>query len=206
MGWPVRGADSRDAGILVRFTETTLPGAYVIDLDRYEDHRGFFARTWCRREFGEHGLEQEFVQASISHSYRRGTVRGMHYQVAPHEEVKLVRCTRGAILDVIIDLRPNETTYTRHFAVELSVENGRALYVPEGFAHGFQTLQDDTEVCYHMSEFHSPDAARGVRWDDPLFEIDWPIADPVIKERDASYPDYEPVGGAQGRSDGEAGE
>lgn len=170
------------------FTETALRGAWVIDPEPIRDERGFFARTWCRREFEEHGLDIEVAQRSISYNARRGTLRGMHYQIAPYQEVKLVRCLRGAALDVIIDLRPHSATYLRHFAVELTGENRRALYIPKAFAHGFQTLEDDTEIEYQMSEFYQPNAGRGFRWSDPAFGIRWPIPDPIILERDDNYP------------------
>jgi dTDP-4-dehydrorhamnose 3,5-epimerase len=173
----------------VIFTETPLPGAWLIDPERLEDHRGFFARTWCRREFESHGLSAHLVQCNISFNKRRGTLRGMHYQADPHQEDKLVRCTSGAVYDVIIDLRPHSPTFLRHFAVVLTAESRRMLYVPRGVAHGFQTLVDDTEVFYQMSEFHAPGAARGVRWNDPAFDIRWPIAGPILSERDRAYPD-----------------
>lgn len=172
------------------FTPTPLAGAVLVDLDRHEDARGFFARTWCRREFAAAGLGVALAQCSVSHNRRRGTLRGMHYQAAPHEEDKLVRCTRGALYDVIIDLRPGSATYARHFAVELTAENGRALFIPRGFAHGFQSLADDTDVLYQMSEFYAAEAARGVRWNDPAFGIAWPIAEPILHPRDAGYPDF----------------
>ncbi|HXQ28116.1 MAG TPA: dTDP-4-dehydrorhamnose 3,5-epimerase [Gemmatimonadales bacterium] len=172
------------------FHETALPGAYVIEPERREDERGFFARVWCEREFAAHGLETRIAQCSISLTTRRGTLRGMHYQRPPHEEVKIVRCTRGGIHDVIIDLRPDSATFLQHFAVALTAENRGSLYVPRGFAHGFQTLEDDTEVSYQISAFYVPDAARGVRWDDPAFGIAWPIADPILLDRDRSYPDF----------------
>jgi len=174
----------------VIFTELALPGAYLIELEPYVDERGFFARVWCHRELEEHGLDTRVSQSSISYNRRRGTLRGMHFQVAPHAETKLVRCTRGSIHDVIIDLRPDSPTYLRHLAVELTAENRGTLYIPEGFAHGFQTLEDDTEVLYQMTTPYSPAHARGVRWNDPTFGIEWPIADPIIIERDDSYPDF----------------
>lgn len=172
----------------MKFTETPLAGAWVIEPEPLHDVRGYFARTWCAREFAEHGLETVVAQRSISFSERRGTLRGMHYQASPHEEVKLVRCLRGAIHDVIIDLRPESATFREHFAVELTEQNHLALYVPKRFAHGYQTLEDRTEVEYQMTEFHHPDAARGLRWDDPAFGIDWPVPDPILKDRDDSYP------------------
>ncbi|HET9986326.1 MAG TPA: dTDP-4-dehydrorhamnose 3,5-epimerase [Longimicrobiales bacterium] len=173
------------------FTETPLAGAYLIDPEPIEDERGFFARAWCRRELEALGLETRVAQCSISYNRRRGTLRGMHYQAAPFEEVKVVRCIRGSIFDAIIDLRPGSPTFGRHFAVELGAEDRRALYVPRGFAHGFQALEDATEVHYQISEFHSPEHARGVRWNDPAFGIRWPIPDPVILDRDAAYPDFD---------------
>lgn len=177
----------------MQFSETGLKGAYVIDLDRIEDTRGFFARSWCAREFEEHGLSSRLAQCNVSRNHTRGTLRGMHYQVMPHEEAKLVRCTMGAIYDVMVDLRPHSTTYLRSFAVELSAENHRALYIPEGFAHGFLTLTDRSEVFYQMSEFYAPDAARGIRWNDPALAIEWPEAVALISERDRTFPDFQPV-------------
>jgi dTDP-4-dehydrorhamnose 3,5-epimerase len=176
----------------VIFSETTLSGAYVIDPERREDERGFFARTWCRQEFEEHGLNPTLVQCSISFNKKRGTLRGMHYQAAPHAEAKLVRCTAGAIYDVIIDLRPESPTYTHHVGVVLNAQNRTMFYVPEGFAHGFQTLEDDTEVFYQMSEFYAPESARGVRWDDRTFDIRWPDGELTINDRDRTYPDFVP--------------
>lgn len=169
------------------FTETRLKGAYLIDIDRHEDERGFFARTWCMDEFKQQGLCSRLVQCNVSFNKKRGTLRGMHYQVEPFAEAKLVRCTRGAIYDVIIDLRSDSETFKEWFAVEINAENRRALYIPEGFAHGFQTLEDDSEVFYQMSEFYHPECARGVRWDDPAFEVVWPIDEQIIREKDRSY-------------------
>jgi dTDP-4-dehydrorhamnose 3,5-epimerase len=175
----------------VIFKETELPGAYVVDLDPREDERGFFARAWCRKEFFEHGLSTQIVQCNISYNAAKGTLRGMHYQEAPHAEVKLVRCTRGSIYDVIIDLRPDSPAFKRWIGVELTAVNRRLLYVPEGFAHGFQTLEDDSETFYQVSEFYAPEAEGGVRWNDPAFAIDWPQPDdPILSEKDASWPDY----------------
>jgi dTDP-4-dehydrorhamnose 3,5-epimerase len=173
------------------FRETQLEGAFEIDLERMEDERGFFARSYCKREFNEHGIDLEIAQSSISFNHRQGTLRGMHYQAAPHEEKKLVSCVRGAIYDVIIDLRPNSSTYTQWIVAELTALNYRSVYVPEGCAHGFQTLDDDTIVSYHMSAFYTPRLARGVRWDDPAFSVTWPYEPPaVISEKDASYADF----------------
>ena len=171
---------------------TPLQDAYVIDLNAHRDERGFFARTFCRRRFSELGLENEMVQGNLSFNHKAGTVRGMHYQVAPAEEAKLVRCTRGSIFDVIIDLRPTSPTYMQHIGVELSAENRRSLYVPPMFAHGFQTLVDDTEVSYLVSGFHDPSAERGVRFDDTRFGITWPMPATVISPKDASWPSYVP--------------
>jgi dTDP-4-dehydrorhamnose 3,5-epimerase len=169
------------------FTETKLKGAYVIDLVKHEDERGFFARAWCADEFEKYGLNQRVVQCNISFNKKRGTLRGMHYQAAPYEEAKLVRCTRGALYDVIIDLRSDSPTFKEWFSVELTAQNHRALYVPEGLAHGFQTLVANTEVFYQMSEFFHPECARGVRWDDPAFGIVWPIRKPIISDKDAEF-------------------
>jgi dTDP-4-dehydrorhamnose 3,5-epimerase len=174
----------------VIFTPAPLSGAFVIAPEPRSDDRGFFARLWCAEEFAAHGLETRVSQTSMSHSHRRGTLRGMHYQASPHDEVKLVRCTRGAIHDVIIDLRRESPTFLGHFAIDLTEENRLALYIPTGFAHGLQVLRDGTEVHYQMSEAFSPAHARGVRWNDPSFGIAWPIPDPIILERDASYPDF----------------
>lgn len=169
---------------------THLPGAVTIDVDRRVDERGFFARTWCRDELTELGLPSNVVQCSISWNERRHTLRGMHWQEGPHGETKLVRCTRGAILDVIVDVRPGSPTYLQHLAVELDEHNRRALLVPAGFAHGFLTLADGTEVYYQMDAPHVPEAARGARWDDPAFGIPWPARPSVISERDRTYPDF----------------
>jgi dTDP-4-dehydrorhamnose 3,5-epimerase len=177
-------------GAIVKFTESSLPGAYVVDIDPIGDERGFFARTWCREEFQAFGLSGAIEQCSISLNRKRGTLRGMHYQTAPHDEVKLVRCTRGAIHDVILDLRVDSPTFCRWFAVELTGENGRTVYVPAGFAHGFQTLADESEVFYQISEPYRPEMARGVRWNDPTFQIEWPIPNPILSMRDRSFPDF----------------
>jgi dTDP-4-dehydrorhamnose 3,5-epimerase len=180
----------------VIFTETDLENAFVVDLERREDERGFFARAWCADEFADAGLSTRVVQCNVSFNRHRGTLRGMHYQVPPHAEAKLVRCTRGAIYDVIIDLRPESPTYKRWAGFELSAENGRALYVPEGFAHGYQTLTDEVEAFYQVSEFYAPGAERGVRWNDPAFGIEWPLPDdPIMSEKDKTWPDF-----AEGRA------
>jgi len=174
----------------VIFTETKLKGTFTIEPERLEDQRGFFARTWCQREFEVHGLNPRIVQCSISFNKKKGTLRGMHYQVAPFQEVKLVRCTKGGIYDVIIDLRPESPTFKRYIAIILSADNRKMLYIPERFAHGFQTLEDNTEVFYQMSEFYTPEGARGLRWNDPTFAIEWPQAERIIIERDLNYPDF----------------
>jgi dTDP-4-dehydrorhamnose 3,5-epimerase len=173
------------------FTETNLKGAFIIEPERIEDERGFFARTWYQSEFESRGLDARLVQCNISYNAKKGTLRGMHYQAAPYEETKLVRCTMGALYDVIIDLRPASPTFKQWIAVELTVDNRRMLYIPGGFAHGFQTLEDSTEVFYQMSQIYHPESARGVRWDDPAFGIGWPSADQrVISTRDQQYPDF----------------
>lgn len=174
----------------MRFIETTLPGVYLIEPEPLVDERGFFARTFCEREFVEHGLNPQLVQCSVSFNERQATLRGMHYQRPPHEETKLVRCTAGAIYDLIIDLRKDSATHGQSYAVELNSRNLRMLYIPAGFAHGFQTLLPGSEVFYQMSELYTPGSSAGVRWNDPAFGIDWPFPEPFISERDANYPDY----------------
>jgi dTDP-4-dehydrorhamnose 3,5-epimerase len=174
----------------MEFAETKLKGAFVIAPDRREDSRGFFARAFCRTEFEQHGLNATVVQCNLSFSERRGTVRGLHYQVAPRAECKLVRCVRGSIFDVIVDLRPSSPARLQWVAVNLSADNRSALFVPEGFAHGFQTLEDRSEVLYQVSEFYSPEHERGLRWNDPAFAINWPIAATIISERDQNHPDF----------------
>ncbi|HEX6040824.1 dTDP-4-dehydrorhamnose 3,5-epimerase [Longimicrobium sp.] len=176
------------------FVPTLLDGAWVVEPEPVEDERGFFARTWCADEFRARGLDPALAQCSVSFNRRRGTLRGMHFQAAPHAEAKLVRCTRGALWDVVVDLRPGSPTFTRWFGVELTADNHRALYVPQGFAHGFQTLADDTEVFYQISVPYAPGAGRGVRWDDPAFGIRWPHADArILSDRDRAYPDFDPA-------------
>lgn len=175
----------------MKFTQTTLAGAYIVDIEQLPDERGFFARSWCQREFAAHGLNSNLVQCSISYNKTRGTLRGMHYQGKPHEEVKVVRCTQGAIYDVIVDLRPASSTFKQWVAVELSAENRRMIYVPPGVAHGFQSLVDDCEVFYQVSDFYAPDLSLSVRWDDPAFGIEWPpVAQRVISVRDHRHPDF----------------
>jgi dTDP-4-dehydrorhamnose 3,5-epimerase len=172
------------------FTEIQLQGAYIIDIKRIEDNRGFFARAWCRNEFEAHDLNPKVAQANVSFSPRRSTLRGMHYQKAPWTEAKLVRCTKGAIYDVIIDLRPDSLTHKQWIGVELTEENRRMLYAPEGFAHGFQTLVDNTEVYYQTTQFYAPEFATGVRFDDPAFGIVWPLPVEVISNQDRNWSAY----------------
>jgi dTDP-4-dehydrorhamnose 3,5-epimerase len=172
------------------FTETRVRGAYIIDVNRSADPRGSFARAWCRKEFEDHGLTARVVQVNLSSSVRKGTLRGMHYQLEPYAEAKTVSCTKGAVYDVVLDLRRDSPTYLRWAAAELTADNRRMLYVPEGCAHGHQTLEDGTELLYFMSEFYSPEHARGVRFDDPAFGIEWPLAVTSISDADRSWPDY----------------
>lgn len=169
------------------FNKTTIKGVYIIEPERLEDERGFFARTFCQKEFEANGLNPRLVQCSISYNKFKGTLRGMHYQVAPMAEAKLVRCTRGAIYDVTVDLRYDSSTYCRWMAMELNADNHRMLYIPEGFAHGFQTLEDNTEVFYQMSEFYTSEYAQGFRYDDPVFGIKWPLKTVIISEKDKKY-------------------
>jgi len=174
----------------VIFRESKLAGAFVIEPEKIEDERGFFARSWCQKEFTEHNLNPRIAQCNISRNKKKGTLRGMHYQVAPHAEAKLVHCTKGAIYDVIIDLRADSPTFREHIAETLTAENHKMLYVPEGFAHGFQSLEDESEVFYQISEVYAPQCARGLRWNDPAFGIAWPIANPTMLDRDRKYPDF----------------
>ncbi|MCC6449789.1 MAG: dTDP-4-dehydrorhamnose 3,5-epimerase [Candidatus Aureabacteria bacterium] len=176
----------------MRFTETPLGGAYLIDLEKKEDDRGFFARAFCVEEFGRLGLETGIVQINNSLSARKGTLRGMHYQLPPMAETKIVRCIRGSFHDVIVDLRSGSPTFMEWFGVTLSADNRRALYVPKGFAHGILTLEDDTEAFYLVTQFYSRDHERGIRWNDPVFEIEWPMRPVVVSEKDASHPDFSP--------------
>jgi dTDP-4-dehydrorhamnose 3,5-epimerase len=174
----------------MRYTETPLAGACIIDPERFEDERGFLAISWARDEFIAHGLNPEIEQCNISYNHRKGTVRGMHWQASPYAEVKLVRCTRGSIYDVIVDIRDGSPTYLQWFGVELTAENRRALYIPEGYAHGFQTLEDATELSYQVSAPYAPAATRGMRWNDPAVGIVWPLEMTVISDRDARHPDF----------------
>ena len=175
----------------MKFKEAPLKGAYIVDPEREADERGFFARTWDQQEFEAHGLNPRLAQCSISFNARKGTLRGMHYQAKPYDEAKLVRCTMGAIYDVLIDLRPDSPTFKRWTEVELAADSWKMVYIPEGFAHGFLTLKDRTEVFYQMSQVFVPASARGVRWDDPAFGIQWPIPVEVISDRDRNYPDFQ---------------
>jgi len=170
------------------FIETPLPGAFTIDIEPFQDDRGLFARTFCTHEFEAHGLATKFVQSNLSVNANCGTLRGMHYQSEPQAEAKLIRCTQGRLFDVIVDLRPNSSTYRQWVGVELTSENRRALYVPEGFAHGFITLTDNTEAHYLVSQFYTPESETGVRWDDPAIGIEWPSSPTAISEKDASWP------------------
>jgi dTDP-4-dehydrorhamnose 3,5-epimerase len=174
----------------MRFMDTSLPGAFIVDIEAHADARGFFARTWCRDEFARHGIDTALEQCNISFNKRRGTLRGMHYQAAPYGEAKLVRCTRGRIYDVLVDLRPESPAFRHWIAVELSAENRRMVYAPAGVAHGFQTLEDDCELFYQMSVAYHPDATRGVRWNDAAFGIEWPFDAPILSVRDRLFPDF----------------
>lgn len=188
MGRPVCGADPRTARSAVNFEPTPIAGAIIVKTELVEDERGGFGRSFCQDEFRAQGLTPPVAQSSVSWNRRRGTLRGMHYQAKPHEEVKLVRCTRGAVWDVIVDLRGNSPTRLHWHGLELNSENRLALYIPEGVAHGFQTLCDDSEVLYQMSVPYFAGLARGVLWNDPAVGVDWPIANPILSERDRSHP------------------
>ena len=172
------------------FAATQLDDAWLIEVEPREDQRGFFARTWCRQELAAQGLDTEIAQESLSYNRDRGTLRGLHFQRSPHEETKIVRCTRGGIFDVIVDLRPRSPTYLQWQGFELTAENRKALYVPKGFAHGFQTLTDEAEIAYHISAFYAPDSAGGYRYDDPEFGIAWPLPVTAISERDLEWPPF----------------
>ena len=174
----------------MNFTETKLKGSYVIDLERVTDERGYFARRWCAKEFSSHGLSIAMVQANVGHNIKKGTIRGMHFQTAPYAEVKVVQCSRGALYDVIIDLRDGSPTKGQWVGAELTANNGRMLYVPEGFAHGYQTLEDETDLIYQTSHFYFKEAAKGVRYNDPAFGITWPLPVSVISSGDEKWPDY----------------
>jgi len=175
----------------MQFTETEIKGAYILEAERIADERGFFARTWARDEFEAHGLDPNLAQCNVSYNHHKGTVRGMHWQDPPHAETKLVRCTQGGIYDVIVDIRADSPTYRTWVGVELTAENRRALYIPEGCAHGFQTLEDASEVFYMITEYYTPAAARGMRWNDPAISVTWPLEVTVISDRDRQYPDWQ---------------
>ena len=177
----------------MRFIETDLQGAYIIELERREDERGFFARGFCQKEFAQHGLKPVIAQANVASNRRKGTIRGMHFQYPPNAETKLVRCTRGGILDIIVDLRPESPTYLRHIAVELTAENQRALYVPERFAHGYQALEDNTDTSYQVGEFYTPSAEGGLRYDDPRLGLSWPLPVSVMSDKDKVYKSLDEV-------------
>lgn len=172
----------------MNFTETKLKGAFIIDIKKLEDDRGFFGRSYCQKEFEAHGLNTNVVQANVSYNKKKGTLRGLHTQLPPYGESKLVRCTRGSLYDVIVDVRPGSPTFKQWIGVELTAANYRMLYVPEGFAHSFITLEDDTEAVYQVTQFFTPRAERGFRWDDPAFNIQWPITPVIISEKDRSHP------------------
>lgn len=171
------------------FRETRLKGAFIIEIEKREDERGFFARAWCKKEFEEHGLASNMVQSNIAFNKRSGTLRGLHYQGAPYGEVKLVRCTLGSLYDVMVDVRPGSATYRQWVGVELTSDNHKMVYIPEGFAHGYQTLEDNTEVTYQVSQFFSPDYEQGIRYDDPGIGIDWPLIEKIISDKDKGWPD-----------------
>ena len=173
------------------FAETPLSGAYVIEIEKHEDERGFFARSWCAREFAAKSLDPHLVQCNVSFNKRKGTLRGLHYQISPHAEVKLVCCTKGSLFDVIVDLRKDSPTFLKWFAIELTATNHRMPYIPELFAHGFQTLEDDTEIFYQMTEFYEQAASKGLRWNDPRLGINWPHAGRVMSQKDQAYANLE---------------
>ncbi len=171
------------------FTESKIPGVWVIELEKRQDDRGYFARAWCANEFADHGLPQ-FVQSNMSLCRHKGTIRGLHYQLAPHGEAKYMRCIRGAIFDVSLDVRPDSPTYKQWFAIELTADNRTAVFIPEGLAHAYQALTDDAEVIYSASCAYTPGAERGIRWNDPAFDIEWPIREAIVSEKDAKWPDF----------------
>jgi dTDP-4-dehydrorhamnose 3,5-epimerase len=175
----------------VIFTELSLKGAFLVEVKKFEDERGFFGRAWCRNEFIEHGLNPDFVQINTSFSKKKGTIRGMHYQVDPWQEVKFIRCTRGRIYDVMVDLRPGSTTFMKWVGNELTADNYRMVYVPGNFAHGFVTLEDNSEVYYPVTQFYTPGAERGARYNDPGFEIRWPVKISVVSQKDLDHPDFD---------------
>ena len=175
----------------MRFVPTEISGCVIVDIEPHEDERGAFARTWCRQEFAGAGLPDGLVQCSVSRNRKRGTMRGLHYQLPPSQEGKLVRCTRGAIFDVLVDLRSASPQFLQHVSVELTADNSRAIFIPPGCAHGFQTLEDDTDVFYQMTDVFTPDLGAGLRWNDPALGIDWPMDTPIMNDRDRDYPDLD---------------
>ena len=187
MGWKICYSNSKGEDNKMIFSETKLKGSFVIQLEKIIDERGFFARSWDEEVFKKNGCNPRLVQCNVSFNNKKGTLRGLHYQEPPHQEAKLVRCTKGRIFDVIVDLRETSSTMNQWFGVELSENNNKMLYIPEGFAHGFQTLEDDSEVFYQMSEFYFPELAKGKRWNDPSFNIAWPIKVPIISEKDSKW-------------------
>lgn len=190
MGRPVCYPYPARRGPKLRFTPTILNGAYIIDIEPIADERGFFARSWCQHEFCRQGLNSQLMQCNISFNKARGTLRGLHYQETPYGEAKLIRCSAGAVYDVIVDLRTISPSYGQWFSVELTAANYRMLYVPEGIAHGFQSLEEGTEVFYQMSQAYHEECARGIRWNDPAFKVSWPLPNPILSKRDESYPDF----------------
>lgn len=190
MGREISYFDSRGECIFMIFNKTEFNGVFIIEIEKQIDERGFFARTWDKKKFEEYNLNSKLVQCNVSFNKKKGVLRGMHYQIAPYEEAKLIRCTKGKIFDVIIDLRPKSNTFRQWFGVEISDENYKMLYVPEGFAHGFQTLEDNTEIFYQMSEMYMPDYVRGIRYNDSIFDINWPITPAIISEKDRIYPSF----------------
>jgi dTDP-4-dehydrorhamnose 3,5-epimerase len=174
----------------MKFTETKLKGAFIVEIEKLSDDRGFFARSWCQKEFEAHGLDSNIVQANVSYNHQKGTLRGMHYQIEPYQECKLIRCTRGAIYDVIIDLRTDSPTYKQWTGVELTADNYTLFFVPQDFAHGFQTLIDETEITYQVSQFYTPGSERGIRFDDRVFNIRWPQEVTILSEKDKTWPDF----------------
>ena len=190
MGRKVCHSYTRGENLFMKFFETELKGSYIIELEKLEDERGFFTRIWDKKKIQDKGLDSDLVQMSFSFTKKKGTLRGMHFQKKPFEETKLVRCTRGKIFDVIIDLRPESNTYKKWIGVELKSDDLKMLYIPEGFGHGFQTLEDDTEVFYQMSNWFSPEHVRGIRWDDKEFDIKWPIKCSIISKKDTAYEDF----------------
>lgn len=176
----------------MKFIQTPLSGAYVVELEKRGDDRGFFARAFCVEEFTAHGLNPTVLQANISESARKGTLRGLHYQIAPFGEVKFIRCIKGSVYDVLVDLRPESHTFKQWFGIELTAENQKAVYIPEGFAHGHQTLEDDSQIMYLVSQKYSPEHERGLRWDDPSITIQWPLKPTVMSDKDTHWPDFTP--------------